>query len=55
VDAINNSSISSHNINNRTTGAAVEDNSIQLAVTMAKDGSSLDVEAHPAEAARQLV
>jgi len=33
----------------------VDDNSIQLAVTMVKDGSSLDVEAHPAEAALQLV
>jgi hypothetical protein len=56
VDVINNSSISSRNINNHTMGAVVDDNSIQLvAVTMVKDGSSLDVEAHPAEAARQLV
>jgi hypothetical protein len=55
VDVINNSSISSRNINNRTMGAVVDDNSIQLAVTMVKDGSSLDEEAHPAEAARQLV
>jgi hypothetical protein len=48
------SSISSRNINNRTTGAVVDDNSIQLAVTMAQAGNSMDVEAHPAEAAQQL-
>jgi hypothetical protein len=51
VDAISNNS---HNINNRAMGAVVDDNSIQLAVTMAKDGSSMDVETNQAEAARQL-
>ena len=54
VDVINNSSISSRNINNRTTGAVVEDNNIQLAVTMAKGGSRMDVATNLAEAARQL-